>query len=301
MLRNLARVSDEDHAREAGGKVDEAGGKVDEADEVAAEVEAEDDDGEAKRAAAALAKLRGADESPRMLRAARAVRRLLPGDAELGDPLSMSGDDPSIVLARRVAEVGQERPSALRELGLGAFQVWQALSEKQGRGRGDRELAILFTDLVEFSTWALEAGDEASLELLREVGRAEDEAVADHGGRVVKRLGDGLMAVFDAPNEAVAAACSVRDEVAEIEQDGYQPQMRAGVHMGRPRKIGGDYLGVDVNIAARVADAAGAGQILVSGPACEKLGDGEFACKRQRRFKAKGAPKGLEVFLVEPA
>jgi adenylate cyclase len=271
----------------------------DEADEVAEEVEGEE--GDERRALAALAKLRGADESPRVLRAARAVRRLLPGDSELGDPLSMSGDDPSLVLARRVAEVGQERPSALRELGLGAFQVWQALSEKQGRGRGDRELAILFTDLVEFSTWALEAGDEESLRLLREVGRAEDGAVADHGGRVVKRLGDGLMAVFDEPREAVAAACDVREAVADLEVDGYSPQTRAGVHVGRPRKIGGDYLGVDVNIAARVADAAGPNQILVSGPACERLEDDEFDRKRQRRFKAKGAPKGLEVFLVEPS
>jgi adenylate cyclase len=253
------------------------------------------------RALRALGKLRGADESPRALRAARAVRKLLPGDSELGDPLSTAGDDPSLVLARRVAEVGQQRPSALRELGLGAFQVWQSLSEKQGRGRGERELAILFTDLVEFSSWALEAGDEASLRLLREVGRAEDAAVADHGGRVVKRLGDGLMAVFGEPQEAVSAACEVREEVAEIEVHGYRPRLRAGVHLGRPRKIGGDYLGVDVNIAARVAEGANGDQVLISGAACERLDEAAFKCKKVRRFKAKGAPKELEVVSVEPA
>ncbi|MDQ3934981.1 MAG: adenylate/guanylate cyclase domain-containing protein [Actinomycetota bacterium] len=258
------------------------------------------DEGDSRKVAA-LAKLSGVDASPRMLRAAKAVRKLLPGDSELGDPLSTAGDDPSLVLARRVAEVGQQRPSAMREIGLGAFQVWQALSEKQGRGRGDRELAILFTDLVEFSSWALEAGDEAALALLRQVGNAEEAAVADHGGRVVKRLGDGLMAVFDEPAEAVGAACEARREVAEIQADGYSPRLRAGVHLGRPRKIGGDYLGVDVNIAARVADAASADQVLVSGAACERLGDGDFERRRVRRFKAKGAPKGLEVFAVDPA
>ena len=52
---------------------------------------AESDDARALRA---LAKLRGADESPRALKAARAVRRLLPGDSELGDPLSTACDDP---------------------------------------------------------------------------------------------------------------------------------------------------------------------------------------------------------------
>ena len=263
--------------------------------------ETEEERREEARTRAALAKLGGVDASPRALKAARAVRRMLPGDSDLGDPLSMSGDDPSLVLARRVAEVGQQRPSAVRELGLGAFQVWQALAEKQGRGRGDRELAILFTDLVEFSSWALDAGDEATLMLLRKVGRAEDAAVADHGGRIVKRLGDGVMAVFDEPVDAVSAACAARQGVAEVEHGGYSPRLRAGVHLGRPRKIGGDYLGVDVNIAARVADAASGGQVLVSGAACERLPDGEFERKRVRRFKAKGAPKGLEVFSVEPA
>ena len=270
-------------------------------DEKAEEGQTDDERAEEEKAARALGKLRGADGSPRALKAARAVRKLLPGDSELGDPLSTAGDDPSLVLARRVAEVGQERPSAIRELGLGAFQVWQAISEKQGRGRGDRELAILFTDLVEFSSWALEAGDEASLRLLREVGRAEDAAVVDHGGRVVKRLGDGLMAVFSDAQDAVAAACEVRVEVADLEVEGYKPKLRAGVHLGRPRKIGGDYLGVDVNIAARVADAADGDQVLISGAACDQLDDAAFECKRVRRFKAKGAPKGLEVFSVEPA
>jgi adenylate cyclase len=97
------------------------------------------------------------------------------------------------------------------------------------------------------------------------------------------------------------AACDVRAEVAEIEHAGYQPRLRAGIHLGRPRKIGGDYLGVDVNIAARVADAAAADQVLISGATCERLDDADFKWKRQRRFKAKGAPKGLEVYSVELA
>jgi adenylate cyclase len=144
-------------------------------------------------------------------------------------------------------------------------------------------------------------GDDVALNLLRRVGACEDAAVAEHGGRVVKRLGDGMMAAFNDPESAVLAAHEARDKVAGVTADGYEAQLRAGLHLGRPRKIGGDYLGVDVNVAARVASGAKAGEVLVSSAVCEKLDEAKFSLKRKRRFKAKGAPKELEVFAVEPA
>lgn len=249
---------------------------------------------------AALDKVVRTDANPQVLKIARWVRERLPGDSELGDALSTAGDEPSLVLARRLSELGTERPSATREIGLGALQVWQALSEAQGRGRGERDVAILFTDLVEFSAWALEVGDDAALELLRRVGDCEEASVSAHGGRVVKRLGDGMMAAFGDAADAVRAAHEARADVATIEVRGYRPQLRAGIHLGRPRKIGGDYLGIDVNIAARVASGAKPGEVLVSSAASAKLPESGFETKRRRRFKAKGAPKELEVYAVEP-
>jgi adenylate cyclase len=256
---------------------------------------------EAGKTKAALAKVAKGDASPRFLKVAKWMRQQLPGDSELGDALSMAGDEPSLLIARRLNDLGAARPSATRELGLGALQVWQALSEAQGRGRGQREVTILFTDLVEFSAWALEAGDDDALELLRRVGDCEDAAVTANDGRVVKRLGDGMMAVFSDPADAVAAAHEARANVTKVEADGYDPALRAGVHLGKPRKVGGDYLGVDVNVAARVASAAKPGEVLVSGSVCDRLDQTAFVLKRKRRFKAKGAPKELEVFSVEPA
>jgi adenylate cyclase len=239
--------------------------------------------------------LRRIDADPRLQRLARALRDRLPGDALYGDPLSVAGDDPAGVLGRRLAALSSRRPSALREAGFGALQVWQTLSEAQGRGHGDRELAILFTDLVGFSSWALEAGDELAVDLLRQVGQGIEPAVADEGGRVVKRLGDGLMAVFGDPGSAIEAACRARDAVQSIEVAGHRPRVRAGVHLGRPRKLGGDYYGVDVNIAARVAAAAGPDEILVSDAARERLDD-DVPLRRRWRFSAKGAPKDLRVY-----
>src|SRR5207249_1078668 len=179
---------------------------------------------ERARTKAALEKIAATDSSPRFLKVTKWLRERLPGDSELGDALSTAGEEPSLVIARRLSELGAERPSVTREIGLGALQVWQALSEAQGRGRGTRDVAILFTDLVEFSSWALDAGDDAALELLRRVFGCEEDAVAEHGGRVVKRLGDGMMAAFNDPASAVGAAHQARAGIAAIEVDGYRPQ-----------------------------------------------------------------------------
>jgi adenylate cyclase len=244
--------------------------------------------------------LRRIDENPALLKLFQAARRRLPGDEAYGDPLSLSGEQPSGIIGQQLALVAAERPSVLKEVGFSALQVWQSLSEAQGRGRGDEEVAIVFTDLAGFSTWALDAGDTMAVELLRRVAKCVEPVVAAHGGKVVKRLGDGLMAVFPDPEEAVAAALESRDAVREVEIGGHQPRLRAGVHVGRPRPLGGDYLGVDVNIAARVAEAAKGGEVLVSEAAREQLDETGLRVRRKRRFKGKGTPQGLEVYGVEP-
>jgi adenylate cyclase len=199
------------------------------------------------------------------------------------------------VIGRSVSALQPGRQSVAKELGLSALQVWQSVSEATGRGRGDLEMAVLFTDLVGFSDWALQAGDGAVLELLREVGTVVEAVVAKHGGRIVKRLGDGLMATFLDGQEAVEAALDAQDAVREIEVDGYSPRMRAGVHWGRPRKLGGDFLGVDVNVAARVTAAAKARQVLVSDALLAKLNGDGVRTGRAKRLRADGTPSGLRV------
>jgi adenylate cyclase len=231
-----------------------------------------------------------------VVRAAHALRTRLPGDHAYGDPLSVAGDEPPQLIAQRLAAATDRRPSAVRELGFGAIQVWQAVSEAQGRGRGDEPLAILFTDLVGFSDWALDAGDDAALELLRTVGRTVDPVIKDRDGRIVKRLGDGVMAVFDEADRAVDAALEASRAVGEIQIDGYRPELRGGIHFGRPRNLGNDYFGVDVNVAARVADAAGPGEVLISEAVCDQIGDSEVDLRRRWRFRAKGTPSDLKVF-----
>ncbi len=128
----------------------------------------------------------------------------------------------------------------------------------------DGEVTIVFTDLVGFSTWALQVGDETTLRLLRRVAQVAEPPLLDSGGHIVKRMGDGMMAVFTDPFTAVRSTMAAREAVKSVEVEGFTPRMRAGIHTGRPQRLGGDWLGVDVNIAARVMDRATRGELIVS-------------------------------------
>ncbi len=74
--------------------------------------------------------------------------------------------------------------------------------------------------------------------------------------------------------------------------------MRAGIHWGRPRRLGGDYLGIDVNVASRVCGAAKANQVLVSDRALARLDLLGLQTGRPKRLRTHGAPRDLRVATV---
>ncbi len=240
------------------------------------------------------------NRDPTLLTVVRSLRAVLPGDGRVADPTELGAASQPKAVSRMLSEISTDRPGVLGEAGLGTLQVWQSISEAQGRGRGRTDLAILFTDLVEFSDWALAAGDTAAVELLRDVSVAIEPPVKSNGGTVVKRLGDGMMAVFKEPGAAIAAIVEGRERLGEIEVDGYVPLIRAGVHVGRPRKVGKDYFGVDVNIAARVADGAGPDELLISDATLEAATEDEVELTVEERplLDAKGVPEDFQVYAV---
>ena len=233
----------------------------------------------------------------------RRLRRALPGDSGFGDPLSAAGRDSAGVVARVADRLFDEQPSVSKELGLGALQVWQAFAERTGRGAGDVELTILFTDLVGFSNWSLQVGDDVALELLRAVARAIEPPVLGHRGKVVKRLGDGLMATFPAPQLAFDAIQQARLRLRDVEVAGHRPKLKAALHTGHPRSMGGDYLGVDVNVAARLVEKAGPDEVLVSDTALAGLDPETVSTRRKKVFAlthVKGIPPGMVVYSAMP-
>ncbi|MEJ7876668.1 MAG: adenylate/guanylate cyclase domain-containing protein, partial [Solirubrobacterales bacterium] len=89
--------------------------------------------------------------------------------------------------------------------------------------------------------------------------------------------------------------------LAKIEVAGYRPLLRAGMHVGRPERVGDDYFGVDVNIAARVAEAASGGELLASDKALDELDPESVKARRKRMFRAKGVPPEIKVFSIRMA
>lgn len=241
------------------------------------------------------------DANEALLAFVRRIRERLPGDEDFGDPLSTARFGHLAVANTQWTDLTENRPGVVRELGRGALQVWQSVLEARGQDRGDVPLTVLFTDLVAFSEWALSAGDDDTLRLLREVAVAIEPPVKRRGGHVVKRLGDGMMAVFASPQSAFDAIVEANEGLKGIEVAGYRPRIRAGMHTGNPRKLGGDYLGIDVNIAARVAQKATAGEILVSHATLALLDPETFVSRKKRAFsllRAKGVPDELEVYSI---
>ena len=252
--------------------------------------------------------LRGRNHSRGAVELIRRARQLLPGDPEFGDPLSTAGDGGPRAAARAADRLLGDRDAVSREFSLGVLQVWQALTEAVSRRPANPEVTLVFTDLVGFSTWSLEMGDEAALALLRQVSRAIEPPLLDAGGHIVKRMGDGIMAVFGDPTIAVRAVLAAKEALKSVEVAGFTPRMRVGIHTGRPQRMAADWLGVDVNIAARVMERGTKGGIMVSSSTLDLIPQSELdalgvVAKRARKpvfaHKPAGMPANLAIYRLK--
>lgn len=252
--------------------------------------------------------LHSRNRSPGAVALIRRARKLLPGDPEFGDPLSTAGDGGPRAAARAADRLLGDRDAVSREVSLGVLQVWQALTEGVSRRPANAEVTLVFTDLVGFSTWSLQAGDDAALALLRQVARAIEPPLLDAGGHIVKRMGDGLMAVFGDPTVAVRAVLAAKESLKSVEVAGHTPRMRVGIHTGRPQRLAADWLGVDVNIAARVMERGTKGGIMVSSSTLDLIPQSELdalgvEAKRTRKRvfgpKPAGIPDDLAIYRLK--
>jgi class 3 adenylate cyclase len=138
------------------------------------------------------------------------------------------------------------------------------MSDPVGRwlATADGTATILFTDLVGSTELLMRVGEGSWLETLRAHNAIVHAEVRAQGGAEVKFLGDGWMVVFTEPLDALRCSVGIQSALAAF--DGEPLRLRMGIHTGTPIKEGADFLGKDVIVAARLADRAGPGEILVS-------------------------------------
>ena len=131
---------------------------------------------------------------------------------------------------------------------------------RQGPSAGRRALmTLLFTDIVGSTEHAARLGDKAWRELLERHHAIVRRQLVRFGGNEVDTAGDGFFATFDGPARAVRCGQAIREGVRAL-----GIEIRAGLHTGECETAAGQTRGIAVHIGARIAAAAGAGDILVS-------------------------------------
>jgi class 3 adenylate cyclase len=144
-----------------------------------------------------------------------------------------------------------------------------------GRGVEVRTGTIMFTDLVGFTEFTDASGDIAAVGVLDQQQLLAVAALgAITGSRIVKELGDGLMFWFDRAVDGLTAARRILRSVGVARDTGDFPlNIRLGMHVGEIVERGTDFVGHTVNVAARVCDLAGPGELVVSGQFVQAVAD----------------------------
>jgi adenylate cyclase len=256
------------------------------------------------------------DDRPEvMLRAARiageGVRRIVLGTVDLFDEL---GGSPPARLRRGMSVEDALEPSVRQAGMINALLTWLrerhmehevfdrivALTEaslaRDGRlpAPSADPPAIAFVDLTGFTERTVAAGDELAATDAATLQALAQEVAADHRGRVVKALGDGVMLRFETAVQAVSA---VRDLMARVVRAGL-PAAHAGVAAGSFVVRDGDVYGHTVNLASRLAGAATSGELLVARDSADTLDRGGIRWEDGDDVAVKGVDRPVAVVRI---
>ena len=219
---------------------------------------------------------------------------------------------PSLDVARRLAsqipdarlvvvdggsgDIGEGTDAIIRATGefLGFATPGPAASTAAGSGTA----IILFADIANSTALTEELGDAAFREKARELDTALHSAIEANGGTAIdgKLLGDGVLVTFGAAHEAITCAQACHDAA-----NGVDLKLHVGIHAGDVIREDGNVFGGAVNVAARISDAAEAGETLVSGTVRDlaRTSAGvSFEDRGERELK--GVSEPVQVWAIRP-
>ena len=181
-----------------------------------------------------------------------------------------------------------------------------------------RQVTVLFTDMVGFTTFSERSGEEAAFTLMQSLAKPMEDAVRAQGGAVQGFTGDGIMAVFgapvaheDAPLRACRAALAILEWLnvggGDLEaRHGIRPQLRIGVNTG-PAVVGQVHGGPDggatvmgdtVNLASRLQALAEPGSAVLS-EATYRLVEGMVEASFFGEHYVKGKPESQKAYRLD--
>jgi class 3 adenylate cyclase len=192
-------------------------------------------------------------------------------------------------------------PGLIDEIADGPSEVGDSL--KAG-GLPDGTVTIMFSDIEGFTSITERLGDRRAMDILREHNDIIRQRIANSGGHEIKAQGDGFMIAFSGASHALECAVGIQQDLATRNRS--KPdlpiQVRLGLHSGEAIRDGDDFLGGSVILAARIAQQAMGGEILVSSvlkELCDLSGEFEFVDGRDIRLK--GLSETRRVYSVTGA
>jgi adenylate cyclase len=154
--------------------------------------------------------------------------------------------------------------------------------------------AVAFVDLSGFTELTEARGDQIAVRSVAALQERAHAAATEHGGRLVKLLGDGAMLRLPDAERGLSAALGI---VAAMDEEG-TTRAHAGVHAGPVIERDIDLFGRTVNLASRIADAASPGEVLTSETVVRNLDRDRFRFEAVAQAELKGIAEPTTLYRV---
>ncbi len=154
-----------------------------------------------------------------------------------------------------------------------------------------RTLTVIFVDLKDFTGQAASISRAKLLALLRQQRQVVEKSIAPFDGRLIKTMGDGIIATFESATNAVLASLAIQTAARKASLE-----LRIGITTGEVTVEAQDVYGPAVNVAARLQAAAGAGEVLFSEATHHSIHSAEVQSEDLGPTELKGVPAMVRVY-----